>query len=124
MTAHLIVLRHDRYLLLLPLRHPHQVILSAEGFSRSRSAHIVSIRLQDPRFRVVRHISRQNLISQPLVKVGLQDREDYLATLNEVPRHPVRAAAIDLLVAAVGEAEDPAMLQKPPYDAAYSYPFA
>src|SRR5207237_9113834 len=44
-------------------------------------------------------------------------RHEHLDTLVEIARHPVGAANVDLLVAAVGEVVDAAVLQKSSHDA-------
>src|SRR6202789_2155315 len=119
-----VVLNRHRHLLFRALSYSYEIVLCAERLSRAWRAHILTIRLQDSCLDIIRKVGCQYLFSQPLVQISLLDREDHFASLDEVPGHPVRASAVDLLVASVCEAEDSAMLQKPPDNTAHSYPFA
>ena len=67
---------------------------------------------------VVGEVGGENLVAQALGERGIVDGEDHLAALEEVARHPVGAAAEDLGLAAVGEAEDAAVLEEAADDGA------
>src|SRR6266487_5883978 len=111
-----------RNLLFSPFRHPHQVALCAERLSHAGRPHILSIRLQQPSLGVVRQIRSENFIAQPLMQIGLCHWKHHLASFHQVTRHPIRASAVDLLSAAIGKAEDPAVLKKPSHDASHANP--
>src|ERR1700732_4456796 len=81
---------------------------------------IFAIPVKKAGFHIVSQISRQDFILDAQLKRWIEHRAQYLNTLIEVARHPVCAGDINLFIAAVLKVEDPAMLQKTPYDAAHN----
>ncbi len=68
-------------------------------------------------------IRRQNLVVNARAGRRIAHREDHLAALEEVARHPVGRAEIDFVVAAVGEVEDARVLQEAADDGAHADAF-
>ena len=86
-------------------------------------AHILSIRLQQARLHVVRRYAPR-ISSRSRFAAPARHREHHFAALEQIAGHPVRASAVDLRLAAVGKAEDAAVLEKTPHDGTHPNPLA
>src|SRR6185437_12826458 len=69
---------------------------------------------------VVLQVRSENLVANTRREHRIADREHHFAALEQVTRHPVRAAAEDLGLAAIGEGEDAAVLQVSADDGSYA----
>ena len=92
----------DRRLFFCNFRQAHQVILDRKWRTALRRTNVFSVGLQKACLHVVIQIGLQDLIAQTLLQVRLADWKDHLAALDQVARHPVGAAAIDFVFAAIG----------------------
>ena len=79
---------------------------------------VIAIGLEYARLRRVGQVGGKDFVLEPCAELRVFDRKEDLAALEEVARHPVRAAAVDVLFAAVREVEDAAVFQEPAHDAA------
>src|SRR5215472_10158844 len=104
----------------------HQMFLDGKGLAVPAAPHmrVLAIGAEQAGFAVVCEIGRQNLLRDALAQGWILQREEHLDTLIQIARHPVRAAQINLRLAAVLEIKDAAVLQEAAYDAAHANPAA
>src|SRR4051812_46856512 len=81
-------------------------------------AHVASVAVQLARGTVVGQIQVEDLVADAVREPAIRDRHHHFDAAIEVARHQVRAADVDLLVAAVAEVPDPAVLEEAADDAA------
>src|SRR6185437_15755439 len=74
----------------------HQPVLRSETTAAAPRSNISAIRLHQARLRVVAQVGLKDLVAQAVRGRFVNDGKDHLATLVQVPLHPVRAAGEDL----------------------------
>ena len=80
---------------------------------------IAAILLQQARFHVVSQVSFQDLLAHALAQQLILDGENHFHALVQIARHPVRAAHVNFLLAAVGKVKNAAVLEKAAHNAAH-----
>src|SRR5262245_14912267 len=97
----------------------HEPGLAVERLLVRSRAHppIRSVGLELARLDGVAKLDGEEAVAHLGVQRRICQREHDLDTMIQVARHQVRAAEIDLLLTAVAEVVDTAVLQKPPDDA-------
>src|ERR1700677_3947562 len=80
-------------------------------------ARVDAIGFKHPRLHAIGQVGRQNFVGDPLAQACVAHREDYLDAAEEIARHPIGAAEINLRASVVAEIKDPAVLEEPAHDA-------
>ena len=83
-------------------------------------AQVGAVGLLQARLDRIGQVGGQNLVVNARDGGRVADREDHLAALEEVARHPVGRAEIDFVVAAVGKVEDARVLEETADDGAHA----
>src|SRR5277367_1884385 len=83
-------------------------------------AKVLAVAGKQSRLHCVRQICSENLIAQARAELRILYREDHFAALEEIAWHPVGAAAIEFLRAAICEVKDAAMFEESPHNRAHA----
>src|SRR5580704_3170351 len=80
------------------VREGHQMFLHRESLGALSAANVAvgSIRPQNASFQIIRQAERQNLIGYSLPQEFILQRKENFHAIVEIPRHPIRAAQVDL----------------------------
>ena len=90
------------------------------GSRAATNRNVSAIRLQFTRFRVVAQIRVKQHIAQVAFGLGISYRGNNLDAVFQISRHPVSAADVELIVTAIREPEDAAVLEKTTDDTAHA----
>src|SRR6185369_10650353 len=98
-----------------------KVFLTVEGFRVGHYRGIASVGLEFTCLGVVSEVSVKQDVSQVALRLRVGNRRHYFDAMLQISRHQVGTADVDLLVAAVREPEDTAVLEKTTHDSAHAY---
>ena len=78
-----------------------------------------AIGMEEARFRVVREGQPEQFIDNAVARRPILNRKSEFDPAEEIARHPIRRAEIDLRACAVLKIKNPAVFEKPVHDAAH-----
>ena len=90
------------------------------GTRRCIRMHVGAVRLQQTRLRVVSQIGLQYLAADTVLQHWVLNGKDGLHAFVQISRHPIGAAQIDFLFAAIGKVKYPLVFQKASHNAAHA----
>src|ERR1035438_8581791 len=123
--------RHREHRRRLPFCNADQEILCAErGSTRRRTAvaravqrlprpHVGCIFQQDSRLAVVGQVRVENFMTHAFPEHLISEPYEHFDPLVQIARHPVCTTHVNLFFAAVGEIEDPTVLEEASHNAAH-----